>query len=79
MGEVVWPNQLARSKGGKLGFKLVFQMYNIFLCSANPKLLTEIEVNSIDIYTFSKSIMLAVGGQCERYPRTHTNLPTPLL
>lgn len=79
MGEVVWPHQLARSKGGKLGFKLIFEMCNIFLCSANPKLLRQIELNSIDIYTFSKSVTLTVGGHCECSPRTHTNLPTPLL
>ena len=47
MGEVVWPHQLAQSKGGKLGFKLVFEMYNIFLCSDTPKLLRQIEVNSV--------------------------------
>ena len=38
-----------------------------------------IEVNSIDSYTFSKPITLAVGVYCECSPVTHTNLPTPLL
>jgi hypothetical protein len=79
MREVVWPHQLAQSKGRKLGFKLISEMYNIFLCSANPKLLSQIDVNSIHIYTFSKSIMLAVVGHCEYSPRTLKNLPTPLL
>ena len=52
-------------------------MYNIFVCSANPKLLRQIEVNSIDIYTFSKSVTL-LSGHCE-CSQTLRNLPTPLL
>ena len=47
--------------------------------SDNPKLRRQIEVNSIDTYTFSKPVTLAVGGYCECSPVTHTNLPTPLL
>jgi hypothetical protein len=79
MWEVVCPHQsLAQSKGRKLSFKLISEMY-IFLRSANPKLLSQIEVNSRDIYTFSKSIMLAVGSHCECSTGTLKNLPTPLL
>jgi len=76
----VWPHQLALSKGGKLGFKLVFEMYNIFLCSDNPKLLRQIEVNSAamhnvgpnmaDFATFIRDCVISVTGKYDVTEKT---------